>query len=72
VSVATAHKILIATAIAFFLGYALWELGRYAETGDAAALAWSGGATVIAIGLGIYLRRFFRSLGAALRADGPR
>jgi hypothetical protein len=64
VSVTTAHKILIATAIAFFLGYALWELGRYAETGDADGLAWSGGATLVAIGLGIYLLRFFRSLDA--------
>jgi len=62
VSVATAHKILIATAIGFFLIYALWELADYAQSGESFALAWSVAATAAAIGLTVYLRRFIRSL----------
>jgi hypothetical protein len=62
VSVPTAHKILIATAIGFFLVYALWELARYTESGETPALAWSVAATITAIGLAVYLRRFIRSL----------
>jgi hypothetical protein len=64
VKVTTAHKILIATAIGFFLIYALWELADYTRSGDARALAWSAGGTAAAVGLSIYLRRFIRSLGA--------
>ena len=63
-SVTTAHKILIASAIALFLVYALWELAHYAQSGDGRALAWSAGATVGAVGLAAYLRRFIRSLGS--------
>ena len=61
-SVATAHKILIATAIGFFLIYALWELADYTQSGESFALAWSIAATVAAVGLAVYLRRFIRSL----------
>ena len=61
-SVATAHKILISTAIAFFLLYALWQLAEYRRSGDGIALAWSVAATGAAIGLAAYLRRFIRSL----------
>jgi hypothetical protein len=63
VSVNTAHKILIATAIGFFLMYALWELADYTQSGEATALVWSLAAGTGAIGLGLYLRRFIRSLG---------
>jgi hypothetical protein len=62
VSVPTAHKILIGTAIGFFSLYALWELRDYAASGRGDALAWSVAATCAAIGLGVYLRRFIRSL----------
>ena len=61
-SVATAHKILIATAIGFFLIYALWELADYTQSGETRALASSIGGTAAAIGLAVYLRRFIRSL----------
>ena len=61
-SVTTAHKILIATAIGFFLVYALWELADYTRSGDASALVWSAAGAGGALGLGIYLRRFIRSL----------
>ena len=62
--VTTAHKILIATAIGFFLIYALWELADWARTGDALALGWSVAGTAAAVGLAIYLWRFIRSLDA--------
>jgi hypothetical protein len=65
VSVSTAHKILIATAIGFFLMYALWELADYTQSGETSALAWSVGSAVGALGLGLYLRRFIRSLGTS-------
>jgi hypothetical protein len=62
VSLETAHKILIATAVLFFLGYALWELRRYVSLGEMGAL-WRGvGSMLAAIGLGVYLRSFIRSL----------
>ena len=61
-SVPTAHKILIATAIGFFLIYALWELADYTQSGENLALAWSVAATLAAVGLALYLRRFIRSL----------
>jgi hypothetical protein len=63
VSVTTAHKILIATAIGFFILYALWELARFARTGAGDALGVSAVATLAALGLALYLRRFIRSLG---------
>lgn len=50
----TAHRILIGTALAFFLGYAVWELARGGGGGGAvlrAALAGIGAAS-----LGFYLR----------------
>ncbi|MGH7859694.1 MAG: hypothetical protein ACREQY_20395 [Candidatus Binatia bacterium] len=56
----TAHKILIGSAIALFVFYAGFELRRWLE-GDGAAwirtLASAGGA----VGFGIYLRAVFRS-----------
>lgn len=54
----TAHKILIATAILFFLGYAIWEL-RNAQAGGLWALVRSGVSVVVSVGFGVY----FRSLG---------
>jgi hypothetical protein len=62
VSVTTAHKILIATAVLFFFGYALWELRRYFQLGNEGALLRGIGSMVGAIGLGLYLRSFIRSL----------
>ena len=54
----TAHKILIAAAILFFLGYAIWEL-RNAQAGGLWAFVRSGVSVVVSVGFGIY----FRSLG---------
>jgi hypothetical protein len=65
VNVTTAHKILIATGIGFFLIYALWELADYARSGESQALLWSGAGTCAAVGLAVYLWRFIRSLGTS-------
>lgn len=56
----TAHKILISTAIAFFLFYALLQIVRYVNTGLSSALVLSALSAVVAVGFGIYL--YFRSL----------
>lgn len=61
-SVTTAHKILILTAVLFFFGYALWELRQYARLGEVGALLRSAGALVGAVGFGVYLRSFVREL----------
>lgn len=61
-SVETAHKILISTAVLFFLGYALWEVRRYVDIGELGALLRGAGSLLGAIGLGVYLRSFIRSL----------
>jgi hypothetical protein len=62
VSLTTAHKILILVAVLFFFGYALWELRQYVRLGDGGAL-WRGvGSLLGAIGFGVYLRSFVRSL----------
>jgi hypothetical protein len=60
--VATAHKILIATALVFFLFYAVWEIRHYAEPGGAWAVGRGIIAGLVAIGLGLYLRYVARSL----------
>jgi len=55
VTVLTAHKILISSAVALFLLYAGCELHNFVD-GDASALLRSGAAGLAAIGLAIYLR----------------
>jgi hypothetical protein len=62
VSVTTAHKILISVAVVFFIGYGLWELRHYAHLGDMGALLRGIAALVGAMGFGVYLRSFVRSL----------
>ncbi|MBI3080366.1 MAG: hypothetical protein HYY89_03160 [candidate division NC10 bacterium] len=56
----TAHKILIAAAILFFLGYAIWEL-RNAQAAGLWALARGGVSMVVAVGFLIYFRTLGRS-----------
>jgi len=55
VTVLTAHKILITSAVAMFLVYSAWELHNY-TSGDGSALLRSILAGVAAVGLAIYLR----------------
>ncbi|MBI2080753.1 MAG: hypothetical protein HYT86_03350 [candidate division NC10 bacterium] len=54
----TAHRILIATAIVFFVVYAVWE-AFHTRAGGGWALVRSAIALLVAVGFGIY----FRSLG---------
>ena len=51
----TAHKILISSAVVMFVVYSAWELHNYTN-GDASALLRSILAGVAAVGLAIYLR----------------
>lgn len=59
----TAHRILIATAIVFFLFYALWELVHYSNTGNPWALVRSIVSGLASIGFTIYFRSLKRFLG---------
>jgi hypothetical protein len=62
VSIRTAHKILITTAIVFFLFYAIWEIRNYPDPGGMWALLRGIISGIAACGLGIYLRYFLKSL----------
>ena len=52
----TAHRILIAAGIAFFLFYALIQARLWLRTGSGAALAQAIAAPLVSIGLVIYYR----------------
>lgn len=52
----TAHKILISTAVVFFFGFGLWELRNYLSGGDVWASARSLLYLVVSVGFGVYLR----------------
>lgn len=79
-SIITAHKILITTAIIFFAFYAVWEIRTYPQPGGTGALFRSILSALAACGLGVYLRYFLRSLkkptvrekGGRLQASGSR
>ncbi len=66
----TAHKILMATAAAFFLFYAGWELVRSLRTGDLWGLPRGLVALAVAIGLALYFRYLARKRTVADLADG--
>lgn len=63
VSVLTAHKILIASAVAMFLGYGIWECLRYPDPGGVGALVRGSLSAAAAVALGVYLRSLFRHGG---------
>ena len=50
----TAHKILIASAIAFFIFFGIWELKDYAKTGEIGALGIGLLSLLVAAGFVIY------------------
>ncbi len=52
----TAHRILISTAVLFFFGFALWELRNYFDTGDLWAIFRGFLYLLVAVGFGFYLR----------------
>ena len=68
--VMTAHKILIATAAAFFLFYAGWELRRFLGAGDAWALPRGLAALAVAAALGVYFAYLVRKRTIAGVAEG--
>jgi hypothetical protein len=55
-SLITAHRILIGTAVIFFIVFAAWEIRAYAATGDAWALLRAGVSGVVSVGWALYLR----------------
>jgi hypothetical protein len=52
----TAHRILIAAGIAFFVFYALLQLRRFTASADALALVQAIVSAAIAVGLALYYR----------------
>jgi hypothetical protein len=64
------HRFLIATAILFCFGYAIWELMTWWVSGETGALMLGG--TFIALGgvLTYYLARLRRFLGVATALPG--
>lgn len=53
----TAHKILIASAVAFFLFFAVFELRSYADSGTSGDLASGLFGLAVAVGFALYFRR---------------
>jgi hypothetical protein len=53
----TAHRILIAAAIAFFAFYALLQARRFLAAGEGGALAQALVSAAVVVGLDEYLRR---------------
>ncbi|MCZ6623821.1 MAG: hypothetical protein O7B35_06255 [Deltaproteobacteria bacterium] len=58
----TAHKILISTAVVFFFGFALWELRNYFDTGNLWAISRSILYLLVSVGFGVYLKSLKRWL----------
>jgi len=52
----TAHRILIGTAVVFFLGLALWELKRAGVEGDPWGFARAVSYLAAAVGFAFYLK----------------
>lgn len=53
----TAHRILIGTAVVFFLGFAMWEFMRAGENGDFWGLARAVLYLAVAAGFTVYLKK---------------
>lgn len=58
----TAHKILITTAVVFFLGFALWEARNYWASDNLWALLRSLIYILVSVGFGVYLTSLGRWL----------
>jgi hypothetical protein len=57
------HRLLIATAILFCAGFAVWAAWSYRQSGDAVTLIVALGSAVAAAALTYYLRHLQRFLG---------
>lgn len=55
-SLLTAHKILISTAVVFFFGFALWELRNYFSTENLWTLFRGVLYFLVSVGFGLYLK----------------
>jgi hypothetical protein len=56
----TAHKILISSAVIFFVFFAGWEWKNYSGSGESWAI-WRGALYfIVALGFGIYLKNLKR------------
>jgi len=55
-----AHKILISSAVIFFVFFALWELKNYFDANDFWALFRASLYFLVAVGFGIYLKNLKR------------
>ena len=56
----TAHKILIGTAVIFFLFFALWELRNHANSDDGWAVFRATLYFLVAIGFAVYFKNLKR------------
>ena len=56
----TAHRILIGAAIAFFLFYAVFQVRRFAATGDSLSIVQAVVSVGVAVGLVLYYRTLAR------------
>jgi hypothetical protein len=63
--VVAVHRIFIVASLLCALAYGAWEAANLGRTGDPLAGLRAGLALVVALGIGIYLRRL-RGLGAKL------
>ena len=52
----TAHKILISTAVVFFFGFAFWEFKNYLDTADHWSILSALFYLVVAVAFAVYLR----------------
>jgi hypothetical protein len=53
----TAHKILIVTAVIFFIFFALWEYRNFLQTNNGWALFRAALYVLVAIGFGVYFKK---------------
>ncbi len=59
-TITTAHKILIGSAIAFFAFFAILEITKYFSQGGLALLVMGALSGIVAVVLSFYLRAFIR------------
>jgi hypothetical protein len=56
----TAHKILISSAVAFFVFFAGWEFRNYSNNGDSWGVWRSALYFIVALGFAVYLKNLKR------------
>ena len=56
----TAHKILITTAVIFFFGFAAWEFKDYVDTANRWSILGAAFYLLVAVGFAVYLKSLTR------------